>query len=380
MPVTCTGADAAREAQQQQAGASGKAAPAPAPAPAATNLLGMVKSCAANVRPHLRPAMPSLEEIRSSPHYPVVVTPNPSLPGDHTYNGSNNLTAPLAINGGVIEWDNDIFQGRMVMHLRGEDGVEKGKRRPRPGNSAPHACSLPACPPPPVLSRRYSTHALAPLSRRSSTHAHALAPSPPPLPPTLALTPLQASPTATPMCLPARSATAGAVCRAASSARPSEPGTEGAWLLHTSEPALAPPRGPASHPPPPSCPHPPRVSDICIGQEIEVPARGPSEYIIQWVVTQIAHVSAGAMHGLGALKPVRAPGRAWKSPRGCVDTRGRGGTLALNMRGRRPLCRHVVAHAHCPSRAAHRPSARPAWWTCTASTPTSSTRCWPRRR
>jgi hypothetical protein len=32
------------------------------------------------------------------------------------------------------------------------------------------------------------------------------------------------------------------------------------------------------------------VSEVCLGQEIEVPARGPSEYIIQWVVTQIAHV------------------------------------------------------------------------------------------
>lgn len=35
----------------------------------------------------------------------------------------------------------------------------------------------------------------------------------------------------------------------------------------------------------------PRVSEVCIGQEVEVPARGPSEYIIQWIVTQIAHVS-----------------------------------------------------------------------------------------
>jgi hypothetical protein len=110
-PATCTGADAAREAAAHEiAPPPAKAPPPPPGAPAATNLLGMVKSCAANVRPHLRPAMPSLEQVRASPHYPVVVTPNPSLPGDHTYNGSHDLTAHLSINGGVIEWENDLFK------------------------------------------------------------------------------------------------------------------------------------------------------------------------------------------------------------------------------------------------------------------------------
>ena len=36
----------------------------------------------------------------------------------------------------------------------------------------------------------------------------------------------------------------------------------------------------------------PRASEIMIGQEIEVAARGPSEYIIQFAATQIAHVRA----------------------------------------------------------------------------------------
>jgi hypothetical protein len=35
---------------------------------------------------------------------------------------------------------------------------------------------------------------------------------------------------------------------------------------------------------------PVRAADIVIGQEIEVPARGPSEYIIQGIATVIAHV------------------------------------------------------------------------------------------
>jgi hypothetical protein len=36
-----------------------------------------------------------------------------------------------------------------------------------------------------------------------------------------------------------------------------------------------------------------RAKDVCIGQEVEVGLKGPGELLIQWIVTQIAHVSHG---------------------------------------------------------------------------------------
>jgi hypothetical protein len=95
------------------------AAAAPAPAPAAqqartTNLFGIVKSCAANVSDRLRPAMPSLDAIRASPHYPVLVTPDPSAP-NITYEGSNDPTKALGINGHVIEYENELWKVRRLL-------------------------------------------------------------------------------------------------------------------------------------------------------------------------------------------------------------------------------------------------------------------------
>jgi hypothetical protein len=80
--------------------------------PAGANMLGMMRSCAANVDPRLAPAMPTLAEIRASPHYPCVVTPDPSQSGNAAYCGSSDLTQPLPINGEAIEWENDMWKVR----------------------------------------------------------------------------------------------------------------------------------------------------------------------------------------------------------------------------------------------------------------------------
>jgi hypothetical protein len=37
-----------------------------------------------------------------------------------------------------------------------------------------------------------------------------------------------------------------------------------------------------------------KVSDICLGQEIEVPVKGSSDYVIQWVVRQVAQVRSSS--------------------------------------------------------------------------------------
>jgi hypothetical protein len=59
--------------------------------------------------PHIRPAMPSLEAISASPHYPVAVTPNPVV-GGFRFNGSADPQQQLDINGGVIEVDGAVFK------------------------------------------------------------------------------------------------------------------------------------------------------------------------------------------------------------------------------------------------------------------------------
>ncbi|KAI8472299.1 MAG: hypothetical protein J3K34DRAFT_414799 [Monoraphidium minutum] len=97
------------------------------------NILGMTRSCAANVHPRIRPAMPTLEAIRASPHYPVLVTPDPSQAGNPKYNGSADLTRAMPINGEVVEWENDLWKGKIFIHLKGlstSDGkIFGGKKR-----------------------------------------------------------------------------------------------------------------------------------------------------------------------------------------------------------------------------------------------------------
>ena len=70
MASTKTGDAAMAAAREAPPAPAGKGAPQ-----RTTNFLGIIKSCAGNVNPRLKPAMPSLEAIRASPHYPVVCTP-----------------------------------------------------------------------------------------------------------------------------------------------------------------------------------------------------------------------------------------------------------------------------------------------------------------
>lgn len=89
------------------------------------NILGMQRSCAANVPARHKAAVPSLEAIRASPHYPVVCTPNPSISGNATYNGSTDLTQAMPINGEMIEFENDLW--KVSRQCRGF-GATQGKR------------------------------------------------------------------------------------------------------------------------------------------------------------------------------------------------------------------------------------------------------------
>jgi hypothetical protein len=68
--------------------------------------------------------MPSLEALRASPHYPVLMTPDPAR--DHiTYNGGDDRTSPLPINGGMFDWENDSFKARQAA-ARGVAGAGRG--------------------------------------------------------------------------------------------------------------------------------------------------------------------------------------------------------------------------------------------------------------
>ncbi|KIY92704.1 hypothetical protein MNEG_15260 [Monoraphidium neglectum] len=98
---------AAADAGPGDAGAKGSSA-----MEGGVNILGIYKSCAANVRPRHRPAMPTLAQVRASPHYPVLVTPDPSQKGGPSYNGSHDLTQPMPINGEAVEWENELWKVR----------------------------------------------------------------------------------------------------------------------------------------------------------------------------------------------------------------------------------------------------------------------------
>lgn len=70
------------------------------------------RSCAANVLPRARPAMPTLDEMRASRHWPVVVTPDPAVEaaGAPRFNGSADPRQQLEINGPAFEIESDLFK------------------------------------------------------------------------------------------------------------------------------------------------------------------------------------------------------------------------------------------------------------------------------
>ncbi|KAI8474331.1 MAG: hypothetical protein J3K34DRAFT_465804 [Monoraphidium minutum] len=122
----------------QQAGPAPDAPPAAPQAPHApravkTNIWGIPTSCAENVMPHHRAAMPSLEAFRASPHWPVMVTPDPSTSGGITYDGSSDPAKSMPLNGPSFDVDSDFMQGKMMVHIRNlassDASVFDGKRR-----------------------------------------------------------------------------------------------------------------------------------------------------------------------------------------------------------------------------------------------------------
>jgi hypothetical protein len=84
------------------------------------------------VHPLHAPAMPSHEEMKASPHFPVFVTPNPMVP-KQTFNGVQEHKQQIAINGPSIPLDSELFSGQMQVHLRGLSSTQKpvfeGKKR-----------------------------------------------------------------------------------------------------------------------------------------------------------------------------------------------------------------------------------------------------------
>ncbi|GBF92361.1 hypothetical protein Rsub_05563 [Raphidocelis subcapitata] len=131
-PVSPTAADGAPLA------ADALAAPPPfaaGAAPAASRSIWkmLVQSRAETVLPRHRPAMPSIEALRASPHRPVLVTADPGVTGPRYCGGPFDPAAALPINGKAFDVDSDMFKGRLVIHINGlattDPAVFAGKKR-----------------------------------------------------------------------------------------------------------------------------------------------------------------------------------------------------------------------------------------------------------
>mgnify|MGYP001811085869 CR=1 FL=1 len=111
--------DTAGSAFAEPAAAAPAPPPPPPPAPplSPTRLKEVPKSawsliprsCAANVLPRSRPAMPALRELRASPHNPVAVTPDPAAAGGVVFGGSADPRRQLPLNGTPVEVESDMF-------------------------------------------------------------------------------------------------------------------------------------------------------------------------------------------------------------------------------------------------------------------------------
>lgn len=85
-----------------------------------------------DVHPWHKPAQPSHDEIKASPHYPVYVTANP-MAGSQVFNEDTNVAKQLDINAGSMNVETAIFSGRVEIHLKGLKTSRKeifdGKKR-----------------------------------------------------------------------------------------------------------------------------------------------------------------------------------------------------------------------------------------------------------
>ncbi|KAI8472123.1 MAG: hypothetical protein J3K34DRAFT_217390, partial [Monoraphidium minutum] len=84
------------------------------------------------VHPWHKPALPSREAVKDSPHYPVVVTANP-MAGSQVLDGATDPAHPLPINSRSVTVDTDMFVGKIEIHLKGLKSTRKdlfsGKKR-----------------------------------------------------------------------------------------------------------------------------------------------------------------------------------------------------------------------------------------------------------
>jgi hypothetical protein len=88
-------------------------------------------SCAENVIPRHRLAMPSLDALRASPHRPLLVTPDPGE-GGVVYDGRADPAAALPLNGPAFEVDGPLFKVRGGARWgRGGGGRRDAARRAR---------------------------------------------------------------------------------------------------------------------------------------------------------------------------------------------------------------------------------------------------------
>ncbi|GBF87353.1 hypothetical protein Rsub_00064 [Raphidocelis subcapitata] len=78
-----------------------------------------------DVHPFHKPAQPSREAMRASPHYPVVVTKNPIVEGQRV-DGTADPSVPIPINGGAVTIETEVFVGRLEVHLKGLPSTKKG--------------------------------------------------------------------------------------------------------------------------------------------------------------------------------------------------------------------------------------------------------------
>eukprot|EP00877_Chromochloris_zofingiensis_P008387 jgi/Chrzof1/3801/Cz13g09100.t1 len=84
------------------------------------------------VHPWQRPAVPSPEALAKSPHYPVVVTANPMVK-DQVFDGSSIPSQQLQINGKCMQFESELFTGKIEVHLKGlptsQRHLFEGKKR-----------------------------------------------------------------------------------------------------------------------------------------------------------------------------------------------------------------------------------------------------------
>uniref|UniRef100_A0A383VT33 Domain of unknown function at the cortex 1 domain-containing protein n=1 Tax=Tetradesmus obliquus TaxID=3088 RepID=A0A383VT33_TETOB len=84
------------------------------------------------VHPWHKPAMPTQEQFKSSPTYPVIVTPNP-MAAKQAIDGTADPQYAVPINQGPVTINSAFFEGIMEIHLKGlpnsQQRLFEGKKR-----------------------------------------------------------------------------------------------------------------------------------------------------------------------------------------------------------------------------------------------------------